>query len=247
MKNQYGGNRPWTDEQKLRETYHREGTQEDVAEVLGCSKATVENWMERHEIKTYKGHPSRTLYDRERLKELYEEEQSVEKVLEELPQTTSLKSVCDWLDEFGIETNLYHATEDGLTEYTCDWCGERFERFQSKVDGYEHVFCGKKCSKEWKVENTPKGENNPNWKGGYSPNYSGDWRSMRRRVRKRDGECRKCGKTADDRNLDVHHIKPVRKFENVEKAHNEENLVALCRSCHGEIERLSESEQREII
>jgi len=247
MKNQHGGKRPWTNEKKLRKIYHREGSQAEVAEVMGCSKCTIENWMKRHGIMTYNGHPSRKLYNREKLAKLYEEEQSVERVLDRLPQTTSLKAVCDWLDEFDIETNPYHVTEEGLTEYTCDNCGESFKRFQSKLKNYEHKFCEKGCWKEWIPENAPNGKDSPNWEGGYSLKYSGSWRSIRRKVRKRDGECQKCGKVPRNRNLDVHHIKPVREFDNFENAHSDENLVSLCRSCHGKVEKLPEAKQREII
>jgi 5-methylcytosine-specific restriction endonuclease McrA len=232
----------WRDEKALREAYYEEGTQPKVAERFGCSRATIRKWMQKHDIETFNGDPSRTLYDREKLTALYEQEQSVERVLKRLPQTTSLKSVCDWLDNFDIETNFTHVTEDGRSKYTCDWCGDGFTRFQSKVGNPENVFCQKRCFYSWKSENTPTGEDHPRWTGGYEPKYSDDWRSVRREVRNRDGVCRKCGKKSKERELDVHHIKPVRKFDSFDDAHNKENLVALCRSCHSEIEQLSEVE-----
>ncbi|WP_306438828.1 HNH endonuclease [Natronococcus pandeyae] len=34
------------------------------------------------------------------------------------------------------------------------------------------------------------------------------------------------------REPDVHHITPVREFENPQRAHTVDNLISLCRSCH---------------
>ncbi|MFU8870248.1 HNH endonuclease, partial [Natronococcus sp.] len=39
-----------------------------------------------------------------------------------------------------------------------------------------------------------------------------------------------------DRNPDVHHVRPVRSFENAEDAHTLDNVVTLCRSCHRRVE-----------
>lgn len=42
---------PWRDEETLRQLYHEEGmTLQEVGDELGCSHATVKDWMERHGV-----------------------------------------------------------------------------------------------------------------------------------------------------------------------------------------------------
>jgi len=65
--------------------------------------------------------------------------------------------------------------------------------------------------------------------------YSGDWYEVRRRARDRDNHrCQYCGKSRDEigQEPDVHHITPVRDFDDPQDAHTLDNLVSLCRSCH---------------
>jgi len=85
------------------------------------------------------------------------------------------------------------------------------------------------------------------WEGdGYSSPYPGDWRNIAERTRERDGECVRCG-VNPDRTLSVHHIIPVKEFDDPKDAHYLENLMTVCRSCHRKIENLPEAEQREMI
>ena len=68
------------------------------------------------------------------------------------------------------------------------------------------------------------------WKGGRALSYGVGWRTIKEIVRKRDGSCRRCGKTPAEngRALDVHHLEPFR----FSGDNSPENLIALCRSCH---------------
>ena len=68
-----------------------------------------------------------------------------------------------------------------------------------------------------------------------------NWREMRRRARERDGlRCRHCGAPErEDREHDVHHLRPFREFDyrpgendNYLAANQLNNLVTLCRRCH---------------
>lgn len=61
--------------------------------------------------------------------------------------------------------------------------------------------------------------------------YSGSrWVESRRAALARDDRrCQDCG-TQDS--LHVHHITPVREFDNAEDAHYLDNLVVLCKHCH---------------
>jgi len=92
----------------------------------------------------------------------------------------------------------------------------------------------------WMKENL-NGEEHPRWKGGSVP-YSHPFHSVRREVMKRDGCCQKCKSTPES--LDAHHIKPVREFDDPSKSHTLDNLVALCRSCHAKLEKMTEEKQR---
>lgn len=78
-----------------------------------------------------------------------------------------------------------------------------------------------------------RGEGNPNWKGGPMagfPYATREWRNARERALHRDGhECQWCGDEADI----VHHLKPVRLFDDPKDAHTLSNVVSLCTICHG--------------
>lgn len=89
-----------------------------------------------------------------------------------------------------------------------------------------------------KMSKSTAGEDNPNWRGGYSYRYGSGWSVAREQVRERDEVCQHCGHDGSDRRLEVHHIVPVRVFRHttglsVEDAHDEDNLVLLCKRCHG--------------
>lgn len=140
-------------------------------------------------------------------------------------------------------------------EVECSWCGETKYEIASRIERSENFFCDKRCHGEWKSENVV-GEDHPRWEGGSGPSYYGpNWVKRRSRCLERDGwECLRCGLTngehllMEERNLDVHHIVPLKTFGNdYESANDLENLASLCRSCHGDMESLSESEQRKIL
>lgn len=66
-----------------------------------------------------------------------------------------------------------------------------------------------------------------------------EWRKMRLEVIRRDQfTCQKCKRILPKSRLDVHHIVPYRLC----KENKEENLIALCRNCHGKVERFLEKE-----
>ncbi|MUV89160.1 hypothetical protein GJ629_03985 [Halapricum sp. CBA1109] len=92
-----------------------------------------------------------------------------------------------------------------------------------------------------RMSESTAGEQNPNWKGGYSRRYGPGWATARSAVRERDGVCQYCGHDGSERRLEVHHIAPVRQFRNdpesdLRDAHDLDNLVLLCRRCHGKAE-----------
>jgi len=82
-----------------------------------------------------------------------------------------------------------------------------------------------------------KGENNPNWRGGCTPEKqdlcnSSKYSQWRRKVLERDGHrCRKCGR--QNAILHCHHI--LRYSDYPELALNMNNGISLCRDCHSEV------------
>ncbi len=120
----------------------------------------------------------------------------------------------------------------------------------AKADKRERgCFCTLECYGEWLSENVV-GPDHHQWEGG-AIDYGQEWWQIRRQALERDGyECQHCSADADDlgRNPDVHHLEPVRSFDQPADAHTMNNVVTLCRSCHrradeGEIEVSPRSEK----
>lgn len=118
----------------------------------------------------------------------------------------------------------------------CDWCEEPIERRPSCIN--DHNFCSKSCQYSW-LSDYYEGEGHPNWVESYPSQYSNGWWSVKKKALERDKhKCQLCGKTKEEigREPDVHHIKPVRSFEDQEDAHRTTNVVCLCPGCHRDVE-----------
>jgi hypothetical protein len=149
----------------------------------------------------------------------------------------------DYWDENGRDAEEIEAIKEGLPDdmsHDDDWKQMLSERMTGREIEWSDEIAD---ALEGRERPDLAGENNGNWKGGYDGYYYGpSWtKELRRRVRERDGyECMVCGVAEEDldRELDVHHIVPFRKFgvENHEKANREDNLVSLCRSCHNQVD-----------
>jgi 5-methylcytosine-specific restriction endonuclease McrA len=102
----------------------------------------------------------------------------------------------------------------------------------------------------------------PRYRGGNSTkhrrhnSYGRNWREMRRRALERDRyECQDCGveyaveKEQTGNGLHVHHICPIRAFDEPEQANFLVNLISLCEECHQKWERSgpTEGEIEEIV
>jgi 5-methylcytosine-specific restriction endonuclease McrA len=124
----------------------------------------------------------------------------------------------------GVKAHHARVHGESLTEVTltCPECGGEFTRQQSNARG-ENTYCSKECKDQaWD-------------KGVTDEMYRGFWK-YREEVQERDEVCQRCGHDGSDQFLDVHHITPVRKFDDPDKAHQLSNLVLLCRSCHRAVE-----------
>jgi 5-methylcytosine-specific restriction endonuclease McrA len=87
------------------------------------------------------------------------------------------------------------------------------------------------------------GANHPMWRGGGSMKYGPGWkRAKRLALRRAGGRCQTCN--IDDTDLTeplhVHHKIPVRCFASPPEAHNNSNLIVLCRTCHSLAERMAD-------
>jgi 5-methylcytosine-specific restriction endonuclease McrA/plasmid maintenance system antidote protein VapI len=235
--------KPYHDEEILRQAYYELGSLEEVAEKFGVSWYTIQEWMDRHGIPTFQLDPDHPVYDPKALCKIYRELNSISAVAEELG--ISENTVSKWMNEFELEMNQRHHNRGNRVTVECDNCSKQKTVYETFLtDGRK--FCDQSCQGEWLSENQV-GEEHPLYQGGTTPSYGSGWETVRKKVLERDNLCQVCGDTPDSRELDVHHIKPVREFDSPEKAHSLDNLVALCRSCHRKIETLPEAEQRGMI
>lgn len=123
-------------------------------------------------------------------------------------------------------------------EVPCENCGATLERHPSRIESASYgEFCDLDCYGEWLSDHVV-GSSHHQWEGGTIP-YGSSWWQVRRAAWERDGyECQCCGASTEEigRRPDVHHIVPVRAFDNPADAHRLENVVCLCRSCHRRVE-----------
>lgn len=120
----------------------------------------------------------------------------------------------------------------GTKSLNCKYCEDDYEVGRAA----DSTFCSKECQHNWQRENWT-GEDGPNWSGGWKKYYGAGWQEFRRKTRKRyNHTCQCCGKSCKEKHHDVHHIEPVREFDNVEDAHFDDNVTLLCQKCHRIVE-----------
>ena len=118
-------------------------------------------------------------------------------------------------------------------ETTCAECGKTLYIIPSVYYKNINNFCNVECMSKYYSKHY-SGENSPAWKGG-KRHYAGHWLKSRDDARERDNyTCQLCGVTENEwhKEMDVHHIKNYRLFEDKERANELSNLVCLCNKCH---------------
>jgi len=141
-----------------------------------------------------------------------------------------------------------HTKEDhprwNRESYVCEVCGDEYKVPLHKKENTK--WCSEECQIQGLANRAARrtGSDHPTWKGGSSA-YHGVRRCLAERgweyiaddYREKVGrECEWCGtRRQSSRALDVHHIVPIRSGG----THDEENLMALCRSCHSKIEKFT--------
>jgi len=108
-------------------------------------------------------------------------------------------------------------------EIKCKNCGKKFVSIKSEIKRGGGKFCSMSCA------NT--GRFNNNYRGIKIRTKTKVWIKISKKLRN-NNKCSICG---IDENLVVHHIIPYKINQN----NNIDNLVVLCRKCHGKIEHLT--------
>lgn len=140
-------------------------------------------------------------------------------------------------DEF-LGTPAYAGKVTEKVTTSCEQCGTPVTVRKSKRAYGAGRFCSRQCLADWQSENW-QGEDHPGWKGGWNERRIRNWSKAKRNTLQRDDhQCQRCGRTAKEmgREPDVHHIVPIREFDEPNDAHTLDNLVALCRGFHMAIE-----------
>lgn len=113
----------------------------------------------------------------------------------------------------------------------CDICGKQFQPHRRSVNVQK--YCSPECSHEAKLRSqrdSARATKNINPR---SVRFrKKDWQDAKARILARDKSCRLCG--SSDR-LHVHHITHLTDDERND--HSDENLIALCGSCHNKAHR----------
>lgn len=148
------------------------------------------------------------------------------------------------LDHHFCDKNCHADFARGETHDSCELCGTTFELSpRQRSSNAEVHFCSKAHWSEW-ISNQQCGENNSSWSGGRETYYGPNWNEARNSVLERDDfRCKNCGCTQKEHynrvgfDLDVHHIDPLRTFDdNYSDANDPSNLITLCRRCHPKAE-----------
>lgn len=201
----------------LEAKYWEEGlTQKEIADKCGVSPRTIRKYMNKFDIPTREmsgeNHP---MHGRERSEE----------TKQQISETLNGRTFSEETRRRISEAQRGRELPDGVRE-----------KISKSLEGLTRSEETRR-----KMSESTAGEANPNWRGGYSNRYGSGWSMAREAVRERDEICQHCGHDGAERQLQVHHIVPVRVFRNadhleVEDAHETENLVLLCCRCHGRAE-----------
>jgi hypothetical protein len=138
-----------------------------------------------------------------------------------------------------LGTPSYELREIERVAQACEQCGVVSMLLRTDVERGRGRFCNRTCHAAWMSENW-RGENHHAWRGNDNSGwYTGRWWRIQQEALERDGHtCRLCGATREEMGSepDVHHIDPIRTFENPQNAHTLDNVVCLCKSCHNHAE-----------
>lgn len=207
---------------------------------MDCHQKTIFRWLHRLGIEVRKegNRPKSGKHtDKDWLLKQYKDKKLN---LGEIAGKTNVTSstISNWLKRFGVEVKP-EGPRKVVVDTECDYCGKEIKRYTSDLKYNDHKFCSNECYYNWRRE-IHIGPEHPLWEGGSKNNEaeylekrakaSGNWKENRKRARKRDNnKCQFCNSID---NLQVHHIKRIRKGGQNYIG----NLITLCASCHRKVE-----------
>lgn len=125
-------------------------------------------------------------------------------------------------------------------ERKCKGCGATFEIPVWRAKQNRGYFCCLECKNSF--QKTLIGVKSPKWRGGTRTRFgdrSTAWKVARLWAMARGKEqCEQCGKHLSGYDAVIHHKKPYKECQNYIEAFGPNNIVLVCRSCHGKIECL---------
>lgn len=246
--------RPWQDPDRLAELRERGLSFEEIGNRLGTTGSDVGRWMRKLGLDTSRISPEHPWHDAETLRELYwGRGLDMGEIGDELG--CSRITIREWMDELGIETRS--VIRDPPEELTGEgWLRPSYvDNARSTYDIADELDCAPSAVFNrlnrheigTRDVGSQPGELHHRWKGGTDPYYGPDWCDTRRSVLERDGkQCTECGMTEEEhlaeygRPLHVHHLQPIREFDNPETANTMDDLTTLCHGCHMAIETRNE-------
>jgi len=250
----------YKDENWLRKNYiEREKTMKEISEISNISVTTIHKWIHKHDISVRDRGTKGEKHPDWKGGKVEVECPICEKVFEvkKYRLEVSDKIFCSYECRYTWQKKNFKGKNNpnwkGKKEQKkiCEICGEPYHSYSRNSK-----FCSYKCQRKWQSKihsgkNNPMygirlcGEENGNWKGGGGSYYGSNWKEQRRKRLKRDSfTCQKCGLSNEEnkklysKELEVHHKKPIRKFDNDDwgKINNLNNLITLCSKCHSIIE-----------
>lgn len=249
---------PWRDAERLRTLYlEKELSQNQIAEKLGTSGSVIHRWLNRHDIETRKRGDTRSTSDtpwrdEDTMRQLYVEEGlSTYQIGEELG--CSYQTAHDWLERHDVETRESPTQKAEKKRPPKEELREKYESGLSTEELGEEYGVPQQTAWGWLEQydidrrlpgHLLSGEDSYAWvEENIQTEYGPLWREQREKAIERDGECVRCGmsreehKEAIGRDITVHHLRKARKFEDLEDAHDLDNLITLCLPCHQAVER----------
>lgn len=126
----------------------------------------------------------------------------------------------------------------GITK-KCLCCDKEFYVYPCEIN--TKIYCSNTCMYKHKSDNGDYSGKNCNFyvRGYYEDDRYPNWEKQKKAARKRDNNtCQECGLTAEEQgeSMCVHHKIPYRFFDDYKKANRLNNLICLCRKCHGKQE-----------